>query len=114
MIFSRTNTKYDNFRQGAHDLLVSAADASSLKVLTQEGPIQIIPDWKDDVILFTELNQKERYVGMVTIGLDGKNRRRIEGPFEQLWDGGRHGRFIPDRDSNWPYGRKEDAPVMHR
>ena len=110
VIFSRTNTNYDNFRQGAHDICISNADGTGFEVLTRTpGPIQMIPDWKDDLILYTEFNEKEQYVGMVTISPAGTNRKRLEGPFEEIWDGGRHGKFVPDRDSAWPYGAP-DSP----
>jgi len=61
----------------------------------------MIPDWKDDLILYTEFNEKEQFVGMVTMHSDGTNRRRVERPFKNIWDGGRQGKFIRDRDPAW-------------
>lgn len=99
VVFSRVNTKHKNFRNAvntAHDLWIAPVDGSSpARILTQPGPVSIIPDWQGDKILYTEYNEAENYIGLVTIRPDGSKKKRLEKGLKGLWDGGRHGKWIP-------------------
>jgi len=98
VVFSRTNTQFVNFKDSirtAHDLWVAPVDRSkAARRITAPGPASIIPDWDDHKILFTEYDERGRYIGLVTINPDGTGKRRLE-KLTKLWDGGRHGKWIP-------------------
>lgn len=99
VVFSRVNTKHKNFPKflnTAHDLWIAPLDGSApSKRLTEEGPVSIIPDWHEGKILYTEYNERENYIGLVMINPDGTGKRRLEGGLNSLFDGGRHGKFLP-------------------
>jgi hypothetical protein len=100
VVFSRTNTDHVNFEgtflNTAHDLWVAPIDGSGpARRITQPGPVSIIPDWRGDEILYTEYNEKARYVGLSIVNADGSGYRRLERASPNMWDGGRHGKWIP-------------------
>jgi hypothetical protein len=115
VVFSRTNAsaaKSDNFGLGAHDLWIANVDGSGLRRLTEPGPIAMIPDWRDDgTILFTSFDEKGGYVGLATVPAAGGPVRRLEPGLAQLWDGCRHGKWIPRPDPAWPH--LQDANAIH-
>jgi Tol biopolymer transport system component len=119
VVFSRSNTGHDNFGFGAHDICRIRLDGTAFTVLTPPGPIQMIPDWTGDRLLYTEYNESEPFVGIVTMDPDGSRRRRLEPALSQLWDGGRHAKWIPPPDPGWPHlgrgrGNRNVAPGGER
>lgn len=110
VVFSRTNPDGDNFGLGAHDLWIAKVDGSELRRLTESGPIAMIPDWRGDTILFTLFDEKAGYVGLATVPAAGGPVRRLESGLAQLWDGMRHGKWIPDFDPAWPHATQEPNP----
>lgn len=111
VVFSRTNREHDNFGLGAHDLWIAAADGSSMRRITEPGPVSMIPDWRaDGTILFTSFDERGGYVGSATVPAQGGAVRRIEPDLAQIWDGCRQGKWIPPLDPAWPHDlRREDA-----
>jgi Tol biopolymer transport system component len=110
VVFSHTDEEHDNFEMGAQDLWVGATDGSGVRPLhAPTGALRMIPDWRGDRLLFTEFNQFEQYVGLVTMRTDGSDVRRLDTDLRALWDGGRHGKFIPPFDPAWPHAT-ESAP----
>ncbi len=103
VVFSRTNPGGDNFGLGAHDLWIAKLDGSDLRRITEPGPIAMIPDWRDDTILFTLFDQKAGYVGLATVPAAGGPVHHLESGLAQLWDGMRHGKWIPPFDPQWPH-----------
>jgi len=99
VVFSRTNTHFVNFKDSlhtAHDLWVAALDGSRpARRITVPGPISIIPDWHDGRILYTEYDERGNYIGLVTVAPDGTDKRRLEHHLQNVWAGGRHGKWIP-------------------
>jgi Tol biopolymer transport system component len=126
VIFSRSNTKTDNFGWGGHDICVINIDGTGLKVLTAgTSAVQAVPDWTRHGILYTELNEKDQYVGIVFRESEEGTARRLETGLKNFWDGGRHARWIPPLNPNWPEkpsesGKKEtkerwpDTAPRHR
>ena len=99
VVFSRVNTEvppnFINSLKTAHDLWIASVNQDqSSRRLTQPGPISIIPDWYEDKILYTEFNEQENYIGLVTINPDGSGKKRLEGEYSNFWYGGRHGKWI--------------------
>lgn len=100
VVFSRANTavqkNYKDTLNTAHDIWIAPIDKSSpAQRITEPGPISIIPDWKDDKILYTEIGEGE-YVGLVIIHTNGTQKRRLEqGKHQNILDGGRHGKWLP-------------------
>ncbi len=104
VVFSRSNPDFDNFRHGAQDICVINVDGTGFRVISPKvGALQVIPSWVDDKILYTEINEKERYLGLVTIHPDGTGWQRLESGLKNWTDGGRNGRWIPRLDPQWPY-----------
>ena len=98
VIFSFTNPAHNNFRSSlnmAHDLYIVNIDGTGLRRMTSPGPICVIPDWHDNKILYTEYNEKENFVGLVSMNVDGSGRKRLEPGLKKVWDGGMNGKFIP-------------------
>ena len=79
----------------AHDLYIVNTDGTGLRRMTAPGPICVIPDWHDNKILYTEYNEKENFVGLVSMNVDGSGRKRLEPGLKKVWDGGMNGKFIP-------------------
>jgi hypothetical protein len=104
VVFSRTNPGGDNFGLGAHDLWIASADGTGApRRLTEPGPIAMIPDWRGDAILFTSFDEEGGYVGLATVPAAGGPVHRLESGLAQLWDGARHGKWIPALDREWPH-----------
>lgn len=99
VVFSRTNIEHVNFKESfntAHDLWVATLDGSApARRVTRPGPISIIPDWRGSKILFTEYSEAGRYTGLALISPDGTGYRRLEPGRTKMWEGGRHGKWIP-------------------
>ncbi len=109
LVFSLTNSRSDNFGFGAHDICAIDADGTDFEVLTPGvGSIQMIPDWVGGRLLYTEYNERKRYVGIVTMDPDGGNSVRLQEGLSEIWDGGRHAKWIPPLDPEWPRARPED------
>jgi len=94
--FSMVNRDFKNWPDNelmntAHDIWVVNTDGSNLTRVTQPGPISIIPSWKDDWIVFVELNQKDNYRGASIIKSDGTGYGRIK-------EGASTPKWIPPRD----------------
>ena len=49
-----------------------------LALLTEPGPISIVPDWRDDLIVYLEGNDKDRFSGAALISATGAQPRRIK------------------------------------
>ncbi len=97
VVFSLTNPAYNNFRSSlnmAHDLYIINIDGTGLRRITSPGPICVIPDWHDGKILYTEYNEKDNFVGLVSMNVDGSDRKRLEPGLQKVWDGGMNGKFI--------------------
>ena len=67
--FSKVNPDFKNFPEHpaantAHDLYIIQMNGTDLTRLTQPGPISIIPNWKDHLVIYTELNDTEQYIGV--------------------------------------------------
>jgi hypothetical protein len=104
VVFSHTDEEHDNFGMGAQDLWVGATDGSGVHAVHEPtGALRMIPDWRDDLLLFTEFNQFDQYVGLATMRPDGSDVRRLDAGLRDVWDGGRHGKFVPPLDPQWPH-----------
>ena len=84
VIFSRVNsTVPPNFphlpeANTAHDLYAVGVDGTGLSRLTDPGPISIVPDWRDDLIVYMEASEKQRFAGAALIAANGAQPRRIK------------------------------------
>lgn len=84
VIFSKVNSDVTpNFAENAdantaHDLWIVNMDGSNLTRLTQIGPISIVPDWKDDIVVYFEASEKDNYIGASVINIDGSGHKRIK------------------------------------
>jgi len=100
IVFSRVNSDYANFPEirgmnTAHDIFIINIDGTGRRLLTPEGGVNIIPDWYKNTILYTEHNDPEGYIGLSVINPDGSGKKRLESGLSKVWDGGRHGKWIP-------------------
>ncbi len=84
VVFSKVNPDFKNFQSDpnantAHDLYRIRLDGSRLTRITQPGPICVVPDWKNDQIVFLLLTDQERppFMGTAVINSDGTGLRRI-------------------------------------
>jgi hypothetical protein len=84
IIFSKVNPDFHNFPSDknantAHDLYRIRLDGSGLRRVTEPGPISVIPDWKDNRVLFLNLTDRESKVfrGIAVMNSDGTDLRRI-------------------------------------
>jgi hypothetical protein len=98
--FSRVNSNHANFPaisglNTAHDIFVIDVAGTNLRRITPEGSVQILPDWRDDTILWMEMSERNRFIGLVISDTAGAVRRRIGGTTTRIWDGARMGKFIP-------------------
>ncbi len=76
----------------AHDIIkVNVNDATDVVVITQPGPISIVPDWRANKILFLEITDKTNppHAGLATINVDGTGYQLIN-------NGANIGKWIPD------------------
>ena len=98
VIFSQVNSNVlPNFPNNplantAHDIIkVNLADITDITLLTQPGPISIIPDWKGNKILFLEITDKTNppHAGIALINPDGSGYKMIK-------NGANIGKWIPD------------------
>jgi Tol biopolymer transport system component len=84
VVFSRVNlTVPPNFPHNpaantAHDLYSANLDGTGLTLITEPGPISIVPDWQDDLIVYLEGNEKDRFAGAALISATGAQPRRIK------------------------------------
>jgi len=86
VVFSVFNTKVaPNYRHipaanTAHDLWVINLDGTGLKRLTKPGPISIIPNWRGDSIVYTEISERDNYSGASVVSASGEDQtpRRIK------------------------------------
>lgn len=89
--FSKVNPAFKNFPSNpaantAHDIYVVNLDGRDLRRLTQPGPISIIPNWRDNLILYTEINESGQFLGASTVrdsGIDQtptRVRRDVNAP----------------------------------
>lgn len=72
----------------AHDLYTINIDGTGLARLTEPGPISIIPDWKGDLIVYTELSDRGNYRGTAVVSANGKDqkpRRTMRGANSAKW-----------------------------
>ncbi|MCI0620925.1 MAG: hypothetical protein L0387_04510 [Acidobacteria bacterium] len=80
VVFSRPDPKVPpNFPNNpvgntAHDVWAIGRDGTGLKRLTRPGPISIIPDWKEGVVVYTELSEKDNYLGASIVRADGQDQ----------------------------------------
>jgi Tol biopolymer transport system component len=99
VVFSRTNTRHVNYADSfatAHDLWLAPLDRSApARRITREGPISIVPDWREGAILFTEINESDGYAGLALIHPDGSGYRRIGPSATGRRDFGSAGKWIP-------------------
>jgi Tol biopolymer transport system component len=99
VVFSRTNTQHVNFADTfatAHDLWIAPLDGSTpARRLTPAGPISIVPDWQDGLILYTEISEANDYAGLALIRPDGTGYKRLGPPSQSLRDFGTAGKWIP-------------------
>ncbi len=65
----------------AHDIwsMDVSGERNTLTRLNQPGPISIIPDWKDDMIVYQDLSEKDHYMGASLVHAQGAEQipRRI-------------------------------------
>jgi Tol biopolymer transport system component len=98
--FSRVNSRHANFPDitglgTAHDIFVIDVAGTNLRRITPEGAVQILPDWRGDTILYMEMSERDRFVGLVLSDTLGITRRRTGTAPPRIWDGARMGKFIP-------------------
>ena len=98
VVFSRVNNSvapvfpYLPAANTAHDIIrLNMNDTSDVFVITQPGPISIIPDWKSNQIIFLEITDKTNppHAGTAIINSDGTGYRLIE-------NGSSSAKWIPD------------------
>ena len=86
VVFSQVNPNFHNFPHDgnantAHDITrIDIRGAGPSIKLSAPGPISIIPDWKDQKILYLELTDQENphYLGLTTMNVDGSQKIRIK------------------------------------
>ncbi|MBI5722372.1 MAG: hypothetical protein HZA50_00275 [Planctomycetes bacterium] len=84
--FSMVNSNVPpNFRKisvanTAHDICTINVDGTGFTRLTKPGPISIVPDWHDHLIVYFEGNEKEKYIGasVVTDNSTNQTQRRFK------------------------------------
>lgn len=91
--FSKVNPDFRNFPDDpgantAHDIYVINLDGTGLRRVTRPGPISVLPNWKDDLILYTEINEAAQYAGISLVrdqGTDQLPERLRSGPWGPNW-----------------------------
>lgn len=76
VVFSKVNPEFKNFPNNpatntAHDLWVINLDGTGLRRLTKPGPISIIPNLKNDSVVYFEASEKDNYIGAAVVSLEG-------------------------------------------
>lgn len=98
VIFSQVNSNVlPNFPDNplantAHDIVkVKLADFYDVTVITEPGPISIIPDWKGNKILYLKITDKTNppHAGIALINQDGSE-------YELIKNGANIGKWIPN------------------
>jgi hypothetical protein len=80
VVFSVFNTQVaPNYPQNpaantAHDLWVINLDGTGLKRLTKPGPISMIPNWRGDHIVYTEVSERDKYAGASLVSASGQEQ----------------------------------------
>lgn len=72
----------------AHDLYVINLDGTGLRRVTRPGPISVLPNWKDNLILYTEINEAAQYAGISIVSDQGSDQlpeRIRSGPRAPNW-----------------------------
>ncbi len=93
VVFSKVNPDFKNFPDNpsantAHDLYVINLDGTGLRRVTSPGPISVLPNWKDNLILYTEINEAAQYAGISIVsdqGTDQLPERIRSGPWAPNW-----------------------------
>jgi len=91
--FSKVNPDFKNFPDNpsantAHDLYVINLDGMGLRRVTRPGPISILPNWKDNLILYSEINETAQYAGISVVSDQGTEQlpdRLRSGPWGANW-----------------------------
>jgi Tol biopolymer transport system component len=91
--FSKVNPDFKNFPDNpsantAHDLYVINLDGQGLRRVTRPGPISILPNWKDNLILYSEINETAQYAGISVVSDQGTEQlpdRLRSGPWGANW-----------------------------
>jgi Tol biopolymer transport system component len=55
----------------AHDICVVKMDGTGFTRITKPGPISMIPDWRDNEIIYTEINETDKYSGAAVVNSTG-------------------------------------------
>jgi Tol biopolymer transport system component len=84
--FSMVNSNVPpNFRKisganTAHDICTINVDGTGFTRLTKPGPISIIPNWRNNLIMYFEGNERDKYIGaaVVTDNSTDQTPRRIK------------------------------------
>ena len=58
----------------AHDIWAINVDGTGFTRLTKPGPISIIPNWEDGLIVYTEISEKGNYIGASIVRADGQDQ----------------------------------------
>jgi hypothetical protein len=93
VVFSKVNPDFKNFPDNpaantAHDLYVINMDGTGLRRVTQPGPISVLPNWKGNSILYTEMNEAAQYAGTAIVndqGTDQLPEHLKSGPWGANW-----------------------------
>ncbi len=91
--FSKVNPDFKNFPNNplantAHDLYVINLEGTGLRRVTRPGPISVLPNWKDNLILYTEINEAAQYAGISIVSDQGNDQlpqRMRSGPWAPNW-----------------------------
>lgn len=62
----------------AHDIYSINLDGTDLRRLSMPGPISIIPDWKDNLIVYTDIGDFTGYIGASSIDPDLTDQQPLQ------------------------------------
>jgi Tol biopolymer transport system component len=110
--FSKVNPDFKNFPDNpsantAHDLYIINLDGQGLRRVTRPGPISILPNWKDNLILYSEINEGAQYAGISIVSDQGTEQlpeRLRSGPWGANW--------IPQQPTPVKLTIQRDAPGL--
>lgn len=93
VVFSKVDPDFKNFPDNpaantAHDLYVINLDGTGLRRVTQPGPISVLPNWKGNAILYTEMSEAAQYAGTAIVsdqGTDQLPEHLKPGPWAANW-----------------------------